>query len=317
VRIIFAGTPEFSVAPLVALKEAGFDLCAVYTQPDRPAGRGRKLTPPPVKAKALEFGIPVYQPLNFKSEEAIETLKSHQADVMVVVAYGLILPKVILDAPKYGCLNIHASLLPRWRGAAPLQRAIESGDSHSGVTIMQMDIGLDTGDMLYTLDTAITPQDTTQSLHDRLSAQGSEAIVTVLKNLSHFQAQAQKQDESQVTYAHKISKEEGEINWAQPASLLLRKIHAFNPWPICYTQRQGESLRIWQGEVLDEQTTGQAGQILAQTKEGLDIQTGQGRLRITQIQPPGKKAMPVADFLNGLNGHSLVGEIWPSPAQDA
>jgi methionyl-tRNA formyltransferase len=312
VKLIFAGTPDFSVGPLVALKEAGFEICAVYTQPDRPAGRGQKLTPPPVKVQALEYGLPVHQPLNFKSEEAIETLKNHQADVMVVVAYGLILPQVILQAPRFGCLNIHASLLPRWRGAAPIQRAIESGDAASGVTIMQMDIGLDTGDMLYKVETPISAQDTTASLHDRLSSLGRDAIVEVVHNLSAYQAKAEKQDASRVTYAHKIRKEEGEIDWSQPASVIVRKIHAFNPWPVCYTQRQGESLRIWQAQVIDETHTAPTGQVIAQSRNGIDVQTGEGLLRITQLQPPGKKALSAADFLNGLNGQGLIGEIWPS-----
>jgi len=279
-KIIFAGTPAFSVPPLQALMAAGHDIIAVYTQPDRPAGRGRKLTASPVKQAALSHNLPVFQPENFKTEDAIATLQAHQADIMVVVAYGLILPKAVLDAPRQGCLNIHASLLPRWRGAAPIQRAIEAGDAQTGITIMQMAEGLDTGDSLYQIATDITDTDTAQTLHDRLSQLGAQAIVTVLKDLKRYPPQPQ--DESQVTYAHKLTKAEAELDWTQAAPLLQRKIHAFNPWPVAFTQLNGKPLRIWQASLQPKnpenlpKSPAPPGTILKVNKAGIDVQTGHG-----------------------------------------
>ncbi len=306
-KIIFAGTPDFSVPPLEALIEAGHEIVAVYTQPDRPAGRGRKLTASPVKQVALSHNLPVFQPENFKTEEAVTTLQAHQADIMVVVAYGLILPKAVLEAPTNGCLNIHASLLPRWRGAAPIQRAIEAGDAQTGVTIMQMAEGLDTGDMLYKVTTEITEADTAQTLHDRLSQLGAEAIVTVLEDLKRFPPETQ--DESQVTYAHKLTKAEAELDWTQPAQVLQRKIQAFNPWPVAFTQLNGKPLRIWQARTQQNEKNTEnlpespalpneavPGTVLKVSKEGVDVQTGLGILRLLQVQPSGKKAMPAYDF---------------------
>lgn len=309
-RIIFAGTPEFSVEPLQALLDSEHEIVGVYTQPDRPAGRGRKLTASPVKVVALEHGLPVFQPENFKTEEACEQLASLKADLMVVVAYGLILPKAVLEMPTFGCLNIHASLLPRWRGAAPIQRAIEAGDALSGVTIMQMDSGLDTGEMLHKVVTEITPEDNAQALHDRLSHLGSQALMETLSALQSQTVQPIKQDESLVTYAHKLSKAEAEIDWSQPAESIVRKIQAFNPWPIAFTNFQDKPLRIGQAKQLsnselaeltqyvDEKVLSQKrpGLVLSINKQGVVIMTGTQPILLQQMQPSGKKMMSAYDF---------------------
>ena len=313
-RIIFAGTPDFSVAPLQALLNSQHDVIAVYTQPDRPAGRGRKLTASPVKQVAEENGIPVYQPESLKEAEAQQTLNSLNADIMIVVAYGLILPQVVLDMPKMGCLNIHASLLPRWRGAAPIQRAIESGDKQSGVTIMQMNAGLDTGDMLYKLTTDITADDTAQTLHDRLSVLGCEALMATLDGLQNQTITPEVQDESLVTYAEKMHKEEAEVQWNQPALKIVRKIQAFNPWPVAYTLFQDKPLRIWQARQLtaEEQQeftdiTKLPGLVLSLNKNGLIVATGDEPICIQQVQPAGKKAMSAYDFAQSrkLDGYQF------------
>lgn len=314
-KVIFAGTPEFSVAPLQALLDSEHDVIAVYTQPDRPAGRGRKLTASPVKQVALQHDIPVYQPESLRDEVAQQQLTELNADVMVVVAYGLLLPKEVLEAPKYGCLNIHASLLPRWRGAAPLQRAIESGDALSGVTIMQMDIGLDTGDMLHKVTTEITPEDNTSSLHDRLSTLGSKALMETLNALQTGQLSPEKQDERLVTYAHKLSKAEAEIQWSEEAELIVQKVQAFNPWPVAYTDFQGKPLRIGQARLLSadelqalETTEDQPGLVIAINKEGMIVTTGSQPILIQQTQPSGKKMMSAYDFAQSrqLQGFSFV-----------
>lgn len=302
-KIIFAGTPDFSVAPLQTLLDSKHEVIAVYSQPDRPAGRGRKLTASPVKAKALEYDIPVYQPETLKAEATQAALKALEADIMIVVAYGLILPKPVLDAPKFGCLNIHASILPRWRGAAPIQRAIEMGDAETGVTIMQMDIGLDTGDMLSVLKTPITTEDTAQTLHDRLSQLGCKALMNTLKDLQAEKLQPQKQDEAKVTYAEKLSKAEAEINWQQSAEQIARKIQAYNPWPVAFSYYDNQPLRIWQATVhkptLDDEKV--PGLVLFIDKNGIEIATGQGSILVKQLQPSGKKPMAAYDFAQSRN----------------
>ncbi|MDG6778943.1 methionyl-tRNA formyltransferase [Thiomicrorhabdus sp. zzn3] len=295
-RVIFAGTPEFSVAPLQALIDSGHDVIAVYTQPDRPAGRGRKLTASPVKQLALQHEIPVFQPESLRDTEAQQQLADLNADIMIVVAYGLILPETVLNTPKYGCLNIHASLLPRWRGAAPIQRAIEAGDAETGVTIMQMDVGLDTGDMLYKVTTAITEDDSAQTLHDRLSTLGSEALMATLNQLQAGLLKPQQQDESQVTYAHKLSKAEAEIDWNQPAEQLVRRIQAFNPWPVAFTQLEGKPLRILQARVSDRTDSDAAGTVLKVEKQGILVATSTIPIWLTEVQPAGKKTMHAYDF---------------------
>lgn len=297
-RIIFAGTPDFAAASLKALLDSDHDICAVYTQPDRPAGRGRKLTPSPVKQLALDHQIPVEQPLNFKQENSLEQLASYQADLMIVVAYGLLLPQAVLDTPRLGCINVHASLLPRWRGAAPIQRAILAGDNETGVGIMQMEAGLDTGPVLLEARCPIAASDNAQSLHDKLAALGATTLLESLKDIEHLLQQARPQDDSQMTYAAKLQKQEAVIDWQQPAAQLLRQVNAFNPWPVAQTQWRGDTLRIWQAEVSAESTQATPGTVIAVNKQGIDVACGDGSLRITQLQVPGKRAMQVQDFLN-------------------
>jgi len=299
-KIIFAGTPEFAATSLQALIDQGkHQVIAVYSQPDRPAGRGQKLLPSPVKKVALEHQIPVYQPLSLKTPEAQEELKALGADLMVVAAYGLILPKAVLDTPRLGCINVHASLLPRWRGAAPIQRAIAAGDQETGITIMQMDVGLDTGAMLHKLRTEIQPDDTGGSLHDRLAELGAQALLESLENLTERQARAEPQDDSLATYAHKLDKDEARIDWRRPASEVARLVRAFNPWPVAFTEDQGERIRIWSAEVVSGSADQPAGTILARERDGVVVACGQDALKITQLQLPGARAMSVADFING------------------
>ena len=304
-KIIFAGTPDFSVSALKALQASPHEIIAVYTQPDRPYGRGRKLRASPVKACALEYGIPVYQPENLKTAEVQQVLIDLQADVMVVVAYGLILPEVILNAPRLGCLNIHASLLPRWRGAAPIQRAILAGDSKTGVTIMQMDKGLDTGDMLYKTECDIPETDTAEDLHDRLAEMGAEAIVHVISHLEDGSLSAEPQDDSLSTYADKLDKAEAKIDWKQPAIQINRQIHAFNPWPVAQTRWRDKVLRVWFSCVRPGMSDAVPGTVIAESRQGIDVVTADGILRLLKIQLPGGKPMPADAF---LNANSLLGE---------
>jgi methionyl-tRNA formyltransferase len=297
-RIIFAGTPDFAAESLKALLQTEHTVCAVYTQPDRPAGRGRKLTPSPVKQIALEHAIPVEQPLNFKSEDSLAQLKSYQADLMVVVAYGLLLPQAVLDTPRLGCINVHASLLPRWRGAAPIQRAILAGDTETGVGIMKMEAGLDTGPVLLEARCPIRNDDTAQLLHDRLAQLGAESLVTSLTGIEDRLAQAKPQDEANKTYARKLEKQEALVDWQHSAEQILRQVNAFNPWPVAQTQWHGDTMRIWLAQLADTTQHGEPGEVLAVSQAGIDIACGEGALRITQLQIPGKRAMAVRDFLN-------------------
>ncbi len=317
-KIIFAGTPEFSVVALQAVLASEHEILAVYTQPDRPAGRGRKLTSSPVKALAVENNIPLYQPVSLKDDAAQKELVKLQADVMIVVAYGLILPKTVLQAPKYGCLNIHASILPRWRGAAPIQRAILAGDAQSGVTIMQMDEGLDTGDMLTIKRCDIEAEDTGSSLHDRLAAMGAAALMHTLDDIDSDSLQPQVQDDLQAVYAHKLDKKEAQIDWQQDAAAIVRKIQAFNSWPVAYTDYKGKSLRLWLARLIDcdagqyneqqsceyQSCEYQCGEVIAESPEGIDIVARNGVVRIMELQMPGKKRIMVKDF---INGQSLLG----------
>jgi methionyl-tRNA formyltransferase len=297
-RIIFAGTPDFAAESLKALLHSGHDICAVYTQPDRPAGRGRKLTPSPVKQVALDHQVPVEQPLNFKHEDSINHLASYQADLMIVVAYGLLLPQAVLDTPRLGCINVHASLLPRWRGAAPIQRAILAGDKETGVGIMKMEAGLDTGPVLLEARCAINANDNAQSLHDKLAELGAATLLESLVDIEHRLQQAIPQDDSHMTYASKLQKQEAVIDWQQPAKQILRQVNAFNPWPVAQTLLNGDVLRIWQAEFITESSNAKPGTIIAVSKQGIDVATTDGSLRITQLQMPGKRAMQVQDFLN-------------------
>jgi methionyl-tRNA formyltransferase len=297
-RIIFAGTPAFAAETLKALINTEHEICAVYTQPDRPAGRGRKLTASPVKQLAQEHNIPVEQPINFKSDDAIQTLAGYQADLMIVVAYGLLLPQVVLDTPKLGCINVHASLLPRWRGAAPIQRAILAGDKESGVCIMQMEAGLDTGPVLSEARCPITEEDTAQVLHDRLAILGATTLVETLKDIEQCQRNAKPQNDELTSYASKLDKKEADIDWQLSAQNILRKINAFNPWPVAQTIWHDAIFRIWRAQLVREETQQPAGQIIKVDKAGIDVATSDGILRITELQLPGKRAMSVQDFLN-------------------
>lgn len=296
-RIIFAGTPEFAAQHLQALLASQHEIIAVYTQPDRPAGRGQKLVPSAVKALAVEHNIPVFQPKNLKALEDQQQLAALNADLMVVVAYGLLLPQAVLAAPRLGCINSHASLLPRWRGAAPIQRAVEAGDAESGVTVMQMELGLDTGPMLLKVSTPISQHDTGGSLHDRLAELGANAIIEAVDKLAAGQLTGEVQNDALACYAHKLSKQKAEINWQRPALELARQIRAFNPWPISFTSINQQPLKIHAAEVTSGK--GHAGQIIAIEKDAIVVACGTDALRLTRIQLPNAKAMNVSDVLNG------------------
>lgn len=312
-RIIFAGTPEFAAGHLAALLNAAeHEVVAVYTQPDRPAGRGKKLQASAVKKLALEHGLPVEQPISLKDTDAQAQLASYHADVMVVVAYGLILPEAVLRLPTYGCINVHGSLLPRWRGAAPIQRAIWAGDSHAGVAIMQMEAGLDTGPVLLEKSLAIAPDETSASLYEKLAELGPSALLESLHDLPQQLSQAKVQDERLVTYAHKLSKEEAQLDWQQPARVLERWVRAFNPWPIAWLQSiTGETLKIWRSELAPGAKGAEPGTILQADNKGIVIQTREQALKILELQPAGKKPMPAAAFLNGRAEHFPVGQQLP------
>ncbi len=300
-KIIFAGTPDFAATALKALLETDqHDICAVYTQPDRPAGRGRRLKASPVKATALEHNIPVYQPVSLKASEQQQQLRGLQADLVVVVAYGLLLPLPVLDAPRLGCINIHASLLPRWRGAAPVQRAILAGDSETGVSIMQMEEGLDTGPVLYRLTTPVYSRDTAQTLHDRLAALGAQALLDALGLIVDGSVCPVPQDNDTATYARKLDKREATLDWAASAQALDRRIRAFNPWPVAQTSLQGETLRIWQAEPLSDRVADAVpGTVLQIGKQGVDVATGDGILRLQRLQSAGGKPLDAGAFVNG------------------
>ncbi|EAW32703.1 methionyl-tRNA formyltransferase [marine gamma proteobacterium HTCC2143] len=301
-RLIFAGTPDFAAAHLKSILEQGkHEVVAVYSQPDRPSGRGKKLTPSPVKQVALEHNIPVFQPLNFKAVEDQQTLKAINADLMIVAAYGLLLPPVILQTPNYGCINVHASLLPRWRGAAPIQRAIEAGDSESGVVIMQMDEGLDTGDMLLTASCNIENSETGGSLLDKLTALGIRALNQALDRIAEHQISATAQPRQNTTYAAKISKDELTINWQQAATVIERKIRAFNPFPVAYTNLDGRRIKIWLANVVAKDqfdSTQPAGTIVYADRQTIIVNCGDGQLSLQTIQLPGGKALPISAVMN-------------------
>ncbi len=297
-RIVFAGTPEFAVASLAAAARH-HEVVAVYTQPDRPAGRGRGLMPSPVKLDAIARGIPVFQPESLKTPEAQQQLRELQPDLMIVVAYGLILPKAVLAIPTHGCWNVHASLLPRWRGAAPIQRAIEAGDAETGVCLMQMEAGLDTGPVLLHLATPIGEPDTGGQLHDRLAQLGAQVLSDGLGLLrAGIKPIPRPQPEAGVTYAHKLDKAEARLDWSQDAAALARKVRAFNPWPVAEATLAGERVRI-HGAIAVENTGSKApGTVIAASRDGIDIACGQGTLRLRVVQREGGKAITAADYLN-------------------
>lgn len=308
-KIIFAGTPDFAAKHLQALLNSPHQVIGVFTQPDKPAGRGNKLTASPVKQLALQNNLPVYQPISLKDSANQQIIADLNADIMIVVAYGLIFPQTVLDMPKYGCLNVHGSLLPRWRGAAPIQRACWAGDTETGITIMQMDVGLDTGDMLYKEKCHIEDDDTSATLYNKLAQIGPDALLKTLMLIIEGKAKPEKQNESQVTYATKLSKQEAKLDWNLAAAQLERCIRAFNPWPVSYFEINGELIKVWQANVISETTDKMPGTILRADKSGIQIATQDGVINMTLLQPAGKKPMSAQDFLNSRKAWFIVGNI--------
>jgi methionyl-tRNA formyltransferase len=314
-RLIFAGTPDFAARHLAALLDSRHRLLAVYTQPDRPAGRGKKLQRSPVKELAESRGIAVHQPASLRSITEQAVLAELEPDLMVVVAYGLILPQAVLDIPRFGCLNVHASLLPRWRGAAPIQRAIEAGDAETGITIMQMDAGLDTGDMLASARCPIGGDTTSASLHDELATIGAPLLLQVLDDLSRCRANAEPQDDALATYAGKIRKEEAAIDWSRGADLLDRAIRAFNPSPVCYSTLSGDRVRIWQAQPAGTAALPEPpGTILRTDRDGILVNCGKGQLRILRLQLPGGRALSAGEVLNARTDLFAPGKRFDPPA---
>jgi methionyl-tRNA formyltransferase len=319
-RLVFAGTPDFAATHLKVLIDSKHQLLAVYTQPDRPAGRGKKLQASPVKALALEAGIPVRQPPSLKDAQQQQALAELGADALIVVAYGLILPQAVLDIPSLGCLNVHASLLPRWRGAAPIQRALEAGDEETGITIMQMDAGLDTGDMLATARCPIGANCNAGELHDRLAELGPPLLLEVLEDLSTAQAGARAQDDALATYAHKILKPEAALDWRRSARELARAVRAFNPFPVCFSPLGGERVKIWQARPAGaDSPTAPPGTILQADQQGVLVSCGQGQLLLERLQLPGGKALDAGQLLNARAGLFAAGARFelPEPQPDA
>ena len=299
-RVVFAGTPQFAVPTLNALINAGIEIGAVYTQPDRPAGRGRRLMASPIKNIAEDHSIPVVQPASLREKAAGKLLESFAPEVLVVVAYGLILPSHILDIPRLGCVNVHASLLPRWRGAAPIPRAIEAGDSVSGITIMKMDIGLDTGPIIAKREVPIGDEDNSATLHDKLAQVGAELLLETLPAYVSGAAKTVEQDDRHATYANKLSKAEARIDWQRSAFEIRNQIRAFNPWPIAFTFHTGERIRILRAQIADKVKNGlAAGSICNVAKEGVDVACGDGILSLEELQREGGKPLLAGDFING------------------
>jgi methionyl-tRNA formyltransferase len=297
-RILFAGTPEFAVPALERLISAGLAPVGVLTQPDRPAGRGRRLQASPVKSCAQAHHLPVLQPATLRDSATVSQLAAFSADLMVVAAYGLILPQDVLDLPRHGCWNIHASLLPRWRGAAPIQRAIEAGDGEAGICIMQMDAGLDTGPVHTCRSTPIADDETGGSLHDRLAGMGADGLLECIGQLLDGRLpQPRPQDEREATYARKVEKAEAQIDWTRPAAELERRVRAFNPWPVAWCELGGERLRVWRAAALPRERQCTPGQVLAATDDGIDVSAGEGALRLLEVQRPGGRRLAAADYL--------------------
>ncbi len=303
-KIIFAGTPDFAVPALQMLIDSEHQICAVYTQPDRPSGRGKKLTAGPVKQLAVDAGLAVFQPETFKDPQQIQQLRSFDADLLVVIAYGMILPQEVLDITKLGSINIHGSLLPRWRGAAPIQRAIMAGDKETGITIMKMVRKLDAGDMLHKEKCEIGDQETASQLHDKMAELGAIGLAKTLPLIESGTVIAEPQDESLVTYAEKLHKSEAQIDWTRPAEELARKVRGLNAWPVAQTVLNGQVLRIWQAQVLDSDVQMTPGEVLTKKEKVFDVATGKGVLRLLEIQLPGGKRMNAQNF---LNAHDVAG----------
>lgn len=307
-KIIFAGTPAFAATHLQSIIDQGqHQVIAVYTQPDRPAGRGKKLTASAVKLLAEQNNLPLFQPESLKTSDQQQLLSQHNADLMVVVAYGLLLPQAVLDIPRLGCINVHASLLPRWRGAAPIQRAIEAGDNETGVSIMQMEAGLDTGPVISSAHCDIAPEDTSDSLFEKLAELGGPALLSALSKIESGTAVASAQDEQQSTYAHKIDKSEALINWSDSAANIERKIRAFNPFPVAYTHMGDIRIKVWSAQVSQSSAVGEPGSIVTSGAEGLLVQCGSGHLLINEIQLAGKSRMAVAEILKSRADLFAVG----------
>lgn len=313
-KVVFAGTPTFAAMHLSALLKSQQDVVGVFTQPDRPAGRGKRLQASPVKQCALAADIPVFQPASLRNSAAREALAALQPDVMVVVAYGLILPAAVLGIPAQGCLNVHASLLPRWRGAAPIQRAIEAGDSHSGVVIMQMDAGLDTGDMLATAVCAIDDDATAGSLHDQLAALGVPLLLSVLEDLPATRARALQQDDAKASYAAKINKEEACLDWSLPAPAIARRVRAFNPFPVAYTFINGERIKLWRARALDNQQDTVPGTLLQSRENCLLVACGSGALAVDELQFPGGRPLPAVELMKSRSGLLAPGQRFMNTA---
>ena len=306
-RIVFAGTPEFAATHLQALLDAGLTPVAVYTQPDRPAGRGQKLMASPVKQLAVAHNIPVLQPVSLRNAEAQAELAALNPDLLVVVAYGLILPQVVLDIPRLGCINSHASLLPRWRGAAPIQRAVQAGDAESGVTVMRMEAGLDTGPMLARVVTPISGDDTGGSLHDRLAVLGAQAVVAAIPQLAAGSLLGEVQDDALANYAHKLNKDEARLDWSRPAVELERLIRAFNPWPLCHSSLGEAAIKVHAARL--GEGSGTPGSILDASRDGLLVACGEGALLLTRLQLPGGKPLAFADLYNSRREQFAPGQV--------
>lgn len=304
-RVVFAGTPAFAVPALNAVLNSASTVVGVYTQPDRRAGRGRQLAASPVKKRALEANVPIYQPASLRDGAEHARLAGLEPDVIIVVAYGLLLPPAILEIPRYGCVNIHASLLPRWRGAAPIQRALLAGDTETGVSIMQMDSGLDTGSILAQQRISIGAEETAASLHDRLATLGASAVIPVLHDLASGTAKSRPQAEDRATYADKLHKRDAQINWHEPATTIARRIRALQPWPVAETKLDGIQLRLWQAQALPWRTQTRPGTVVA-VEEGFDVATGDGKLRVRTVQRAGRNRMNASDF---ARGNALIGKV--------
>lgn len=311
-RIIFAGTPDFAAEALIAILQSQHNVVAVYTQPDRRAGRGQKVIHSPVKQLALKHSIPVEQPPHFKDTNSLDQLRQYNADIMVVAAYGIILPSEVLNEPKYGCINIHASLLPRWRGAAPIQRAIAQGDTQTGITIMLMDEGLDTGDMLHKTTLAIENNDTGYSLHNKLAKLGASSLITVLDNLPNYLSQASTQNEKQASYAKKLSKKEAQIDWSQPAQSIYNKVRAFKSWPVAFGVLNGQTIRLWEVDAKIYPHNFKIGEICSVDASYIAVACKDGHILLKTLQLPGKKALPCTEILRGKKDFFVIGQCFES-----